>query len=686
MNKPIKKSLRLCIFMALGFMLLFMGLQLFGFWLLTDGKVNSSIIGRIFHSPGLIKDILFFFFSLLSIHVLLAALWVLLAGALAKRLLPEAKRHSAILMGFLLVLLWLLLANSLAFPDSSSAHWAGSWFITPGLVDIMHRLISFILLLVAAGGIVSLLWDLPRRFTKRNLWGMTLVLLVLISVIWLFARPANPPKDTLRQKPDILLIGLDDLRTDHVGFFQQMEHSLTPNLDRLLNDAVRFQNAWTPLARTQPAWLSILTGQYPRNHGAEFNLMHPRHINMANTLGNQIGKEGYHRLYAIDETRFSNIDKQYGFDQTVTPGIGAADFLMSRIADTPLLNLISGSFPAKWLFPFVYMNRGISLIYRPEVYSNELARAIEKLPQDKPLFLAAHFELPHWPHVWNGHESFHPALPRELAERSPVFYQKSVARVDSQLSSLLDVLRTNGRLSNTILFVFSDHGETFFEKESHWTWQGEGNSAKRVVLNRQGHGTSVVNESQNRVVFAVAAFGAQRQHLVPHTNSSAVISLIDIRPTLNEWLNLSGDHNTPADGLSLLPLIRGKEADQDWSGRAVTIETGFSLPSIEMGNPDAREAVQAGTQFYDITPQGRLFIRAEWLSFLRKQKQYAAVSGHWMLAAFPADGEGENRHFRLLNLKDYSYWDAKETESLPAQAPLKTLKAELVTRFKLSIK
>ena len=50
---------------------------------------------------------------------------------------------------------------------------------------------------------------------------------------------------------------------------------------------------------------------------------------------------GYQTIYATDEVRFANIDQSFGFDQLITPPIGAADFLLGKAGDLPLVNLVS---------------------------------------------------------------------------------------------------------------------------------------------------------------------------------------------------------------------------------------------------------------------------------------------------------------------------------------------------------
>src|SRR5690348_1682137 len=66
--------------------------------------------------------------------------------------------------------------------------------------------------------------------------------------------------------PDVFLITIDTLRSDHVGCYgdKQIE---TPAMDSLARDGVRFVNAFTASTITNTAHASILTGLYPSEHG-----------------------------------------------------------------------------------------------------------------------------------------------------------------------------------------------------------------------------------------------------------------------------------------------------------------------------------------------------------------------------------------------------------------------------------
>jgi len=65
---------------------------------------------------------------------------------------------------------------------------------------------------------------------------------------------------------NVLLITLDTTRRDHLGCYGH-EGELTPNLDALAGDGVRFDMAISTSASTPPSHASILTGLNNYQHG-----------------------------------------------------------------------------------------------------------------------------------------------------------------------------------------------------------------------------------------------------------------------------------------------------------------------------------------------------------------------------------------------------------------------------------
>ncbi|MBR5257377.1 MAG: sulfatase-like hydrolase/transferase, partial [Clostridia bacterium] len=69
---------------------------------------------------------------------------------------------------------------------------------------------------------------------------------------------------------NILIINADQLRHDAVGY-RGMRPVLTPNIDRLAEEGIVYEQAYTPLPVCSPARQSLLCGLRPDYIGATWN-------------------------------------------------------------------------------------------------------------------------------------------------------------------------------------------------------------------------------------------------------------------------------------------------------------------------------------------------------------------------------------------------------------------------------
>jgi len=101
---------------------------------------------------------------------------------------------------------------------------------------------------------------MAKRNKLINRW-IELVYFFLIGLS-LCAKPVG--------RPNILVILTDDQRADHLGV---NGHPVlrTPNLDHLANEGMNFRNAFATSTACTPNRTCILTGQYERKHGVNFN-------------------------------------------------------------------------------------------------------------------------------------------------------------------------------------------------------------------------------------------------------------------------------------------------------------------------------------------------------------------------------------------------------------------------------
>src|SRR5690606_14653680 len=107
-----------------------------------------------------------------------------------------------------------------------------------------------------------------------------------------------------------------------------------PHLNEFFDASTEFTDTLTPLARTFPSWVSVISGKHPRTTGAIANLLPRELIHEGETLPKLLQASGYRTFYATDEVRFSNLDETFGFQAIVTPPMGAADFLLGFFGDS----------------------------------------------------------------------------------------------------------------------------------------------------------------------------------------------------------------------------------------------------------------------------------------------------------------------------------------------------------------
>lgn len=92
-------------------------------------------------------------------------------------------------------------------------------------------------------------------------------------------------------RPNLLLLSVDTLRSDRLGFAGSPD-AFTPHLDRLSRTSLLTMHAVTPLPRTLPAMVSVMTGHVPQEHGVRDNFHYslgPR----AETLAEELQSRGW---------------------------------------------------------------------------------------------------------------------------------------------------------------------------------------------------------------------------------------------------------------------------------------------------------------------------------------------------------------------------------------------------------
>lgn len=615
-------------------------------WVFESHRILVSVGQQQHLGAPVIRGLAAFAAAAWFVHSLAGFAAVLLA-LLTERAFPGGirARRSSLVAGWFMVLAGLAFASNAALHPSSVFSSDDSWWHVPqfGFTPAEIGLGLAALLVTVLFARAAYHFSARARHVGFVTAAAVLAAGVLLASPSLLGATSAPPAS---DRPHVVILGVDSLRNDLL--VPRRGAANTPEIRAFLGQAIRFSDASTPLARTYPSWLSILTGRHPTTTNARYNLMPRSAVHAGDTLGDALRPYGYRAIYATDEVRFANIDRSFGFDQVVTPPIGAVDFLLGYAGDMPLVNLLARTPAGRWLFPSNNANRAAATTYEPRQF---LRRLENEVTISGPTLLAIHLTLAHWPYAWAGM-----SLPtRPEAYRDD--YARALETVDGQFASVLDILRQKHVLDNAVVVVLSDHGEALgADDDSMLRKIGTGTE---IWDSLWGHGTSVMSPNQYHTLLAMRAFGRAR---LPGAAGGRdwPVSLEDIRPTLEELVT----NRAPAqvDGLSLLPYLAGARDPAELDSRFRFTETDFNTPATKAGQFAASGVFQEAASFYELDQEtGWVQLRTDRMAELLSQKERAVFTGHSLLAALPQPGGGAWRYL----LTDRDHPDPKVLEGPP---------------------
>ena len=234
---------------------------------------------------------------------------------------------------------------------------------------------------------------------------------------WLACAPAPPP----RPPPSVLLVTLDTTRADALGSYGG-EPGLTPHLDRLAAEGVVFEEAIATAPLTAPAHASMLTGQYPFDHGVRNNLHYVLDDGVP-TLAEAFAAEGWSTAAFVSASVLdARIGLARGFEHygDDVPDDATAPMAVPSIDGADTVDLASTWFHAQ----------------------------VSEAPA-QPVLL--------WVHLYDAHTPYTPAP--SFVDRHPDPYLAEVAELDHHVASLQRALRGRDPDRSWVVAVIGDHGE-----------------------------------------------------------------------------------------------------------------------------------------------------------------------------------------------------------------------------------
>ncbi|GGZ31534.1 iduronate-2-sulfatase [Echinicola pacifica] len=435
------------------------------------------------------------------------------------------------------------------------------------------------------------------------------------------------------EKPyNVLFIISDDLTANAVSCYGN-PLKITPNIDKLATEGMRFDRAYSQFPICGPSRASFMSGYYPHATGTFGYTSGREHIGPDKVTWSQLFKNnGYYT---------ARVSKIYhmGVPIDIEKGSDGADdeaSWMERFNSQGPEWQAEGEAELVQNNPYGELERkggNVMTIVKADgddlVHSDgrtaEKASQLIKEHKDKPFFLAVGLVRPHVPFVapanyfeaypyqemilppkvmgdWNDIPanginyvtSVNAQMSEDQEKKAIAGYYASVAYMDAQVGKVLATLKEEGLEDNTIVIFTSDHG---FHLGQHDFWM-------KVSL----------HEESVKVPLIIKVPGQQA------AVTSSFAELIDLYPTIAELAGLSLPNQI--QGKSLVPIIENPKAQIREAAFSVSKWRGqefFLLRSDQWAFIQYKEDASGGMELFDMKNDPQQF------NNLAGNPQYAKV-------------------------------------------------------------
>lgn len=406
-------------------------------------------------------------------------------------------------------------------------------------------------------------------------------------------------------KPNVLFIMADDLNCDLSSYGHPLVQS--PNIDRLADEGVLFENAYCNYPICGPSRASFMTGLYPEQNGVTvLRRMFRNYVPDAVTLSQHFMANGYTaarvgKIYHYDNPRGIGTD---GHDDPASWDTKINPRGRDKEEEDKIFSLRPGSFGAtlSWLAA-----DGTDEEQTDGMVATESIQLLNQYAEtEEPFFLAVGFYKPHTPYVApkkyfdlydpsqikvpqipEGYWDTIPEpsrksvtafknqidLPEETARKSIHAYYATISFLDAQIGRIMDELEETGLHENTIVLFSSDHG---YHMGEHGHYQ------KNTLF-----------ENADRVPLIISAPGVSESG----KRAQGFVEMIDFYRTLSDLAGLSMPPEY-VKGISLKPVLR--DVSNNVRSNAFTqLINGYTLRTRNFRVTQWKEGAPDNLELYD---------------------------------------------------------------------------------------
>jgi len=348
------------------------------------------------------------------------------------------------------------------------------------------------------------------------------------------------------ERPNILIITVDDMSADSLGVFGCKLPDTSPNIDRLAADAMQFDYAHVQCANCMPSRNVMWSGRYSHNNRVEgfYQVRDPDYPVLTDLM-----KSAGYSTAIRGKVGHSTPYSPYPWDLVLDRGPGGGKAIR-KVVDSYRTSTEEGIRAAKDAGkPFCLMIN-VSDPHKP--FYGEGPRGRTVVDPNKPSRVFTTEETPAPGFLFDD-----PVVRQEMSR-----YYSSVRRADDCVGKVLEALEASGEADCTFIMFLSDHGMALpFAK------------------------TQLYHHS-TRTPLLVRWPGVTKPGSVDHEH---MVSAVDFLPTLLDVVEAA--HPEGLDGRSFAPLFHGEQQ----SGRETVVK---EYNENSGGSRDPMRAVQSKRYLY----------------------------------------------------------------------------------------
>ncbi len=470
-------------------------------------------------------------------------------------------------------------------------------------------------------------------------------------------------------RPNILIVMYDQLAPSMLTCYGGP--AIAPTIDRLSNEGITFDAAYSNSPLCTPARYCMMTGRLPSSTRGYDNAAY-----LASTIPTfaHVARRAGYRTMLSGKMHFVGPDQLHGFESRRTTDIYPADFGWTPDWRNPHERI-------DWWYHNMdsVTGAGVAEVTNQLLFDDETGhhavRALHdavRAEDQRPFLLVASFTHPHDPYVtrrryWDRYHDIE--IPTPVVRRADVAddphslrlraavnehtvtitddhvrsarraYLGNISYVDEWTERLVASLDDLGIADNTVVMLVADHGDMLGERDL-WYKMNFFEGSARIPL----------------VIHAPERFTSRRV--------ACPVSLVDVLPTIADLTGgATSDLVDPVAGLSLVNLCEGAVEDREVIGEYMAEGSVSPIVMIRRGDYKFVHCPSDPDQLYNLAADPHelrnLAVDSAFVSVVSEMR--SRVAERWDLRAIAQDVLDDQARRRLvteaLRQGDYTPWD-----------------------------